>query len=376
MKEKLSLKFAALVGAAALALAGCSGSNDSSKDSSKLNVSTSFYPITYLVEKIGGDAVAVNDLTPPGSDAHGAELSPAEIAKMEKSDLVIYLATMAPSIDEAIKTAKIKKSLEIGQSVSLLPRTEIAAVSEELPNVDPKAKADDHKDEAKGHDDHDAEHKDDHKDDTKGHDEHDDDHKAEGHDHEAEGHDHEGEGHDEHGHNHGVNDPHFWTDPNRLAKAAPVIADELAKLDSKNAEKFKENAKKIADDLTKLASDFKATLSKEQCTTHSFVVTHLAYGYLAKENNLKQIGIASFDPDLEPSPARIAQIKEIVSRDHVNTIFTTSDQEMKVANSVANETGAKVQVLDPAATKRDKSKDYMDVMKENFKMLADSMNCK
>ncbi|MBM7825578.1 zinc transport system substrate-binding protein [Arcanobacterium pluranimalium] len=371
MKEKLSLKFAAIFGAAALALAGCSGSSETSKDSTKLNVSTSFYPITYLVEKIGGDAVKVNDLTPPGSDAHGAELSPAEISAMEKSDLVIYLATMSPSIDEAIKTAKIKKSVEIGQSVSLLPRTEIAAVSEQLPNVDPKAKVDNHDHEA-GHDDHDADHKDEHKDDAKGHD--DNDHEAGHDDHDGEGHDEHG--HDEHGHDHGVNDPHFWTDPSRLAKAAPVIADELAKLDSKNANKFKDNAKKIADELNKLAADFKATLAKEQCRTRSFVVTHLAFGYLAKENNLKQIGIASFDPDLEPSPARIAQIKEIVARDHVNTIFTTSDQEMKTANSVANETGAKVQVLDPAATKRDKNKDYMDVMKQNFKLLSDSMSCK
>ncbi|WP_235001801.1 metal ABC transporter substrate-binding protein [Arcanobacterium ihumii] len=353
----MSTKFAAVVGAAALALAGCSGSGTDSKSSSKLNVSTSFYPITYLVEKIGGDAVKVNDLTPPGSDAHGAELSPAEIAKMEKSDLVIYLETMSPSIDKAVKTAKIKETMEIGKSVGLLPRTEIAAVSEQLPNVDD---AEGHDHEAEGHD-HEAE----------GH-----DHEAEGHDHEAEGHDHEAEGHDEHGHNHGVNDPHFWTDPSRLAKAAPLVADELAKLDSKNADMFKKNAAKVSDELTKAASDFKSTLADKQCTTRSFVVTHLAFGYLAKENNLKQIGIASFDPDLEPSPARIAQIKEIVARDHVNTIFTTSDQEMKVADSVARETGAKVQVLDPAATKRNKDKDYLDVMKENFELLSKSMSCK
>ncbi|XCB30970.1 zinc ABC transporter substrate-binding protein [Arcanobacterium hippocoleae] len=147
-------------------------------------------------------------------------------------------------------------------------------------------------------------------------------------------------------------------------------------MDSANKSVYEENATAAADKLNRIANEFKNTLSAKQCRTNAFVVTHLAYGYLAAQNNLRQIGIASFDPDIEPSPARINQIKQAAEKYNIDTIFATSDAEKTVANAVANETGTKVEILDPAATQRDSEKDYIEVMTENFKLLQESLGCK
>lgn len=66
-----------------------SGKNTSSPDSTKLKVTTSFYPLSYLVERIGGEHVHITNLTPVGSEPHDFEPSTKDIALLEKQDLII-----------------------------------------------------------------------------------------------------------------------------------------------------------------------------------------------------------------------------------------------------------------------------------------------
>lgn len=66
-----------------------SGKKTSSPDSTKLKVTTSFYPLSYLVERIGGEYVHITNLTPVGSEPHDFEPSTKDIALLEKQDLII-----------------------------------------------------------------------------------------------------------------------------------------------------------------------------------------------------------------------------------------------------------------------------------------------
>ncbi|WP_159074011.1 metal ABC transporter substrate-binding protein [Trueperella pyogenes] len=117
-------KLLPLIFASALALSACTSTPNNAASSSapadKLKVTTSFYPLTYLTEKIGGERVSVTDLTPPGTDAHGVELSPKEVAALSESDLVLYVAKLSPAIDDAIKASGVS-ALNIGDHVNLLP---------------------------------------------------------------------------------------------------------------------------------------------------------------------------------------------------------------------------------------------------------------
>lgn len=325
------LKTASVFFASALALSACSSAPDAgstdSADSSALKVTTSFYPLTYLAERIGGEHVAVTDLTPPGADAHGVELSPKEVSELSDADLVLYIAKLSPAIDDAIDASDVS-AVNIGDSVNLLPFAELG--------TDPH----------EGHD-HDAE--------------------AEGHDHD---HDHE----DGDGHDHGTHDPHFWTDPARMMLAADTIAQQLINLDEANKATYEANAEAVKADLQGLLDELEG-IDATQCRTDSFLVSHKAFSYLALEAGLNQIGIAGFDPEIEPSPARIREIQELVTEHQIDTVFATSDGETKTAKAIGDDLNLTADVLDPAATQRDPNMDYLDVMKHDIELLRTSMGC-
>lgn len=312
-------KLLPLIFASALALSACTSTPNNAASSSapadKLKVTTSFYPLTYLTEKIGGERVSVTDLTPPGADAHGVELSPKEVAALSESDLVLYVAKLSPAIDDAIKASGVS-ALNIGDHVSLLPFDKLGG--------DPH-----------GHDGHD---------------------------------------HDHHGHDHGTHDPHFWTDPSRMILAADEIAHQLTHLDKAHKDTYEANAQAVKAEIKGLVDEL-ANMDVKQCRTDSFLVSHKAFAYLALESGLHQIGIAGFDPEIEPSPARIREIQELVKEHKIDTVFATSDGEMKTAKAIGQEAGLKVEILDPAATQRDPKMDYVDVMKHNIELLRSSMGC-
>ncbi|MDV6238623.1 metal ABC transporter substrate-binding protein [Trueperella bernardiae] len=390
------LKTASVFFASALALSACSSAPDAgstdSADSSALKVTTSFYPLTYLAERIGGEHVAVTDLTPPGADAHGVELSPKEVSELSDADLVLYIAKLSPAIDDAIDASDVS-AVNIGDSVNLLPFAELGTDPHEGHDHDAEAEGHDHDHdhdaEAEGHDhdhDHDAEaeghdHDHDHDAEAEGHDhDHDHDAEAEGHDHdhdhdaEAEGHDHDHDHEDGDGHDHGTHDPHFWTDPARMMLAADTIAQQLINLDEANKATYEANAEAVKADLQGLLDELEG-IDATQCRTDSFLVSHKAFSYLALEAGLNQIGIAGFDPEIEPSPARIREIQELVTEHQIDTVFATSDGETKTAKAIGDDLNLTADVLDPAATQRDPNMDYLDVMKHDIELLRTSMGC-
>jgi len=61
------------------------------EDDSGIKITTSFYPLAYFAEKIGGENVQVSTLIPYNSEVHSWQPSISDIAETEESDLIIYL---------------------------------------------------------------------------------------------------------------------------------------------------------------------------------------------------------------------------------------------------------------------------------------------
>lgn len=55
----------------------------------KMRVITSFYPLYFFAQQIGGDMVSVMNLTPAGTEPHDYEPTPKDITEIEKSKLLI-----------------------------------------------------------------------------------------------------------------------------------------------------------------------------------------------------------------------------------------------------------------------------------------------
>lgn len=51
----------------------------------------SFYPLAYAAERVGGAAVDVRNLTPPGAEPHDLEASPGDVQELRDADLVLLL---------------------------------------------------------------------------------------------------------------------------------------------------------------------------------------------------------------------------------------------------------------------------------------------
>ena len=169
-------------------------------------------------------------------------------------------------------------------------------------------------------------------------------------------------------------DPHVWLDPANMSKIASAIAERLAVIDPDKAAAFAKNLHTFTTSMTALSKEFNAGLAT--CTTKSLVVSHDAFGYLAKAFGFAQVGISGLNPEAEPSPARMRDVAEAMRANNVSTIYYETLVDPKVAQTIADETGAAAVMLDPLEGLMPNSTgDYVSVMKANLGALKTGQKC-
>lgn len=180
---------------------------------------------------------------------------------------------------------------------------------------------------------------------------------------------------DGHGHETGAADPHVWLDPTNEERIGAAIADALSEIDPTNAASYESNRQTLTTELTALDREFATGLAS--CQRDEFVVTHAAFGYLAHRYELHQIGISGLSPDADPSPARIAEIQQIVADTGVTTIFFEPLASSEVAQSIAGDLSLKTAVLDPleGLTEESAGSNYLEVMRSNLAALEAANDC-
>jgi zinc transport system substrate-binding protein len=87
--------------------------------SGKVAVVASFYPLQYATEQIGGDHVAVTNLTKPGAEPHDVELSPRDVASVSRASLVIYERGLQSSVDQAVESEAGSRGLDVAPAANL-----------------------------------------------------------------------------------------------------------------------------------------------------------------------------------------------------------------------------------------------------------------
>ncbi len=168
-------------------------------------------------------------------------------------------------------------------------------------------------------------------------------------------------------------DPHFWLDPALVADYALAVGDQFARLDPSHAADYTTNAAALSDQLNALDGDFKTGLGT--CKRHDIITTHAAFGYLADAYGLRQEGLAGIDPEAEPSPARLRDIKDLIAQTGATTIFTETLVSSRFAEALANDAGVATAVLDPIESVA-KGEDYVSVMTHNLEALRTGLDCR
>lgn len=301
--------------------AAASGAAPTAAASGALTVSTSFYPIQYLAQAIGGEHVAVTSVTPTNVEPHDFELSPKDVTALSASSLVLYVSGFQPSLDDALAQVSGPTVVDLAGSVDLVHHDGVEEEHEEGATEGATEAA------------------------------------------------------TEAAHDHGAAaalDPHFWLDPVRMQAAAKAVEAALAQADPAHADDYAANLDTLNATLTDLNTSYSTGLG--HCERTTFVTSHAAFGYLADRYSLTQASISGVDPESEPSPAELAEVKKVVESTGTTTIFTEELVSPETAQAVAAETGAQTRVLSPIESAPE-SGDYAGVMRTNLEELRTALSC-
>ncbi len=173
----------------------------------------------------------------------------------------------------------------------------------------------------------------------------------------------------------GSTDPHFWLDPTRLRAVAAALATRMEQVDPAARATFAANEASLSKDLTALDAQYRAGLA--HCANKDLITSHNAFGYLAQRYHLRQVGITGLTPDAEPNARELADVTNFVRTHHVTTIYYETLVSPAIADTVARETGARTEVLDPieGLNKLSQGRDYLAIMRANLANLRSGQGC-
>ena len=314
---------AAPLAIAVMALSACGSAGGTAANkaggtgSDKLAVVASFYPLQFATQQIGGDHVAVTSLTKPGAEPHDVELTPRDVATVGSAKLVVYESGLQGAVDKAVESQGGDRGLDVA------PAANLNLLFQPALGADPaKTSAGTSGKNAPG-----------------------------------------------------TTDPHFWLGPQRYSDVAKVISERLSSVDPANRADYQLNAKVFEDKLATLVGEFTTGLAN--CQRKDIVTSHSAFGYLAERFGMKQVAINGLSPDQEPKPAELAAISTYAKERGVTTIYAETLVSPAIAQTVAQEAGAKMATLDPieGLTDRSSGKDYFEVMRANLKALQAGQSC-
>ncbi|TCN01618.1 zinc transport system substrate-binding protein [Paenibacillus sp. BK033] len=303
-----------LLSAMIVFLAACGTNSDKTLVEGKTNVVTSFYPLYYLASEIGGDRVNVVNLIPAGVEPHDWTPKSQDLTIASKAQLFLYNGAGLEGWTDDFLNGLPKNTGLITAEMSK---------GIELIHGNPEEEEEDHD-------------------------------------------------HGEHDHDHGLDvDPHTWVSPKSAMVMAANVKDSLIQADPAHKEDFEANYDELAGKLEALNEEFESKLAA--APHKSIVVSHQAFGYLARDYGLTQIAITGLSPDAEPRAQDLLKVAKFVKSEGIKYIYFEEMVSPDLAKTIASETHTKLLVLNPIeglTPKQEKAgEDYLSLMQKNLQNL-------
>ena len=298
-----------------------------------------------MVERIGGEHIALTTLVGPDGDSHVYQPTPKAARSVAESDVLFLNGLDFEGWLERLAEAASFDGAMVVATNGVVP---IAFDNH-----------DDHDDEK--HDDHDDH--DDHNDEK--HDEHDD------HD------DHDDEKHDDHaGHDHGAFDPHAWQSLENAVIYANNIAAGLAQADPENAGDYYANRAAFVAEVEMLSADIEAMMKSLPADKRTVVTPHDAFGYFAATYDLTFVAPQGMSTESEVSAGDVAALITQIREESISAVFIESITDNRMMEQIANETGATIGgtlYSDALSAKSGPASTYLDMMRHNATTLFDAL---
>ncbi len=166
--------------------------------------------------------------------------------------------------------------------------------------------------------------------------------------------------------------PHVWVSISNEIIMTQNCVNALSEADKKNANAYNKNAANYIKELNDLKTEMKESLNKFK--GRKIVTFHEAFPYFAKEHNLLIAAVIQREPGSEPSAKELADTINLVRKVKIKTLFAEPQYPSSSADIIAQETGAKVYLLDPAVTGDDDKGAYIKIMRQNLFVLVNALN--
>jgi len=299
----------------ALAIGACGDDEDSASASGggRPRVVVTTNVLGDVVSNLVGDEADVEVIMPSGSDPHEFQPSAQQAGAIREADALI---TNGAGFEEGMSSS-IEAAEEDGvPTLEAIDAVETLQLDESMEAHADEEGGEEHAEEAEG--------------------ETEEEHAEE----EGEAGEEHAEGEDEHGHE--GTDPHFFTDPARMATAAQAIADFLAdEVPALDTPAFDDQVAATIDDLRALDGEVEQTLSAVPAERRTLVTNHEVFGYLADRYGFEVVGavIPSGTTQAEPSAAELDELAHTIEDRGVPAIFVETSSPTRLADALANEVG-------------------------------------
>lgn len=137
-------------------------------------------------------------------------------------------------------------------------------------------------------------------------------------------------------------DPHWWHGAENMARAARVVADELARLDPPQASAYKTGGDATAKKMLALKSWAQKEVAAIPRGDRKLVTAHAAFGYLCKELGFKFVPLLGAAREEDYSPKYIAEAVSVIKEQKIRAVFPEDQANPKVLTEIVRETGVAV----------------------------------
>jgi zinc transport system substrate-binding protein len=173
-------------------------------------------------------------------------------------------------------------------------------------------------------------------------------------------------------------DPHIWLDFDNAKIMVTNIMLALQTKDASDKDFYKTNADKYNKKLTDMDMAYSTALAP--CRGKKIIYGgHYAFGYLARRYDLKYLAAQGVSPDAEPTPKDLARLVNQIRKDNIKYVFYEELTSPKIAETIANETNAKMLLLNAA---HNLTKDqlehgitFLDILKTDLDNLRLGLGC-
>ncbi|MFJ3981111.1 zinc ABC transporter substrate-binding protein AztC [Streptomyces fungicidicus] len=181
----------------------------------------------------------------------------------------------------------------------------------------------------------------------------------------------------------GQPDPHFWTDPDRVRKAAGLIADEVVEhVGGVDEKTVRRNAARYDRQLAALTAWMETSFDRIPEDGRALVTNHHVFGYLADRFGFRVIGavVPSGTTLASPSSSDLRSLTEAMREAGVRTVFADSSRPTRLADVLRGELGGRVEVIElytESLTAEGEGADtYLRMMRANTTAVTDGLTAR